>query len=228
MRHPETCSNNSKISNSPLRFTLSSNFLGRKISSWHVVVDLILLLSSCTKISTFVRTQYFFLRLLFLLHSIHQMTIICQFTKKFFSFYRFLFSKANGDTKIFHFFWNRSRGNKFIAVALHSTEALMAGFLKSTDLGAHPHSYGGPHPHHHSHGPPLPPGMPMTMAPFGLPHGLDAVGFPHQGMWGKYCVQFSILIYFILCFHCGVSKWVTSLPHIPIDFFFKANLRKLG
>lgn len=71
------------------------------------------------------------------------------------------------------------------AVALHSTEALMAGFLKSTDLGPHPHSYGGPHHPHHSHGPPLPPGMPMSsLAPFGLPHGLDAVGFPHQGMWG--------------------------------------------
>lgn len=62
----------------------------------------------------------------------------------------------------------------------------MAGFLKSTDLGPHgPHGYGGSHhPHHgHPHGP-LPPGMPMTsLAPFGLPHGLDAVGFP-QGMWG--------------------------------------------
>ncbi|XP_055585822.1 homeotic protein ocelliless isoform X2 [Uranotaenia lowii] len=60
----------------------------------------------------------------------------------------------------------------------------MAGFLKSTDLGPHgPHGYGGSHhPHHgHPHGP-LPPGMPMTsLAPFGLPHGLDAVGFP-QGV----------------------------------------------
>lgn len=66
----------------------------------------------------------------------------------------------------------------------------MAGFLKSSDLGPHPHSYGGPHHPHHSHGPPLPPGMPMSsLAPFGLPHGLDAVGFPHQGMWGKYCFQ---------------------------------------
>lgn len=71
-------------------------------------------------------------------------------------------------------------------LALHSTEALMAGFLKSGDLGPHPsHGYGAPHPHHSHHGP-LPPGMPMTsLAPFGLPHGLDAVGFP-QGMWGKY------------------------------------------
>jgi hypothetical protein len=77
-------------------------------------------------------------------------------------------------------------------VALHSTEALMAGFLKSTDLGGHPHSYGAPHHPHHSHGPPLPPGMPMSMTPFGLPHGLDGVGFPHQGMWGKYCLHFSI------------------------------------
>ncbi|KAL9694894.1 hypothetical protein quinque_014179 [Culex quinquefasciatus] len=72
---------------------------------------------------------------------------------------------------------------KISTVALHSTEALMAGFLKSTDLGPHgPHGYGGSHhPHHgHPHGP-LPPGMPMTsLAPFGLPHGLDAVGFPQE------------------------------------------------
>lgn len=71
----------------------------------------------------------------------------------------------------------------------------MAGFLKSTDLGPHgPHGYGSSHhPHHaHPHGP-LPPGMPMTsLAPFGLPHGLDAVGFP-QGMWGKYS-----LFYFLI------------------------------
>uniref|UniRef100_A0A336K0S2 CSON003328 protein n=2 Tax=Culicoides sonorensis TaxID=179676 RepID=A0A336K0S2_CULSO len=71
-----------------------------------------------------------------------------------------------------------------ITVALHSTEALMAGFLKSTELGPHPHSYGSSHhPHHsHPHGP-LPPGMPpmASLAPFGLPHGLDAVGFP-QGV----------------------------------------------
>lgn len=72
-------------------------------------------------------------------------------------------------------------------MALHSTEALMAGYLKSSDLGPHAHSYGAPHPHHsaHAHGP-LPPGMPMTSLPFGLPHGLDtSIGFP-QGMWGKY------------------------------------------
>lgn len=81
-------------------------------------------------------------------------------------------------------------------MALHSTEALMAGFLKSSDLGGHPHSYGGPHHPHHSHGPLPPPGMSMSMTPFGLPHGLD--GFPHQGMWGKYCVHFSILIYIII------------------------------
>uniref|UniRef100_A0A182MAJ1 Uncharacterized protein n=1 Tax=Anopheles culicifacies TaxID=139723 RepID=A0A182MAJ1_9DIPT len=70
-------------------------------------------------------------------------------------------------------------------VALHSTEALMAGFLKSSDLGPHPHGYGtAHHPHHaHPHGP-LPPGMPMTsLAPFGLPHGLDAVGFPQASVW---------------------------------------------
>uniref|UniRef100_A0A182T4J5 Uncharacterized protein n=1 Tax=Anopheles maculatus TaxID=74869 RepID=A0A182T4J5_9DIPT len=69
-------------------------------------------------------------------------------------------------------------------VALHSTEALMAGFLKSSDLGPHPHGYGtAHHPHHaHPHGP-LPPGMPMTsLAPFGLPHGLDAVGFPQASV----------------------------------------------
>ncbi|XP_063704700.1 homeotic protein ocelliless-like isoform X2 [Culicoides brevitarsis] len=60
----------------------------------------------------------------------------------------------------------------------------MAGFLKSSDLGPHPHTYGSSHhPHHtHPHGP-LPPGMPpmASLAPFGLPHGLDAVGFP-QGV----------------------------------------------
>lgn len=62
----------------------------------------------------------------------------------------------------------------------------MAGYLKSSDLGPHAHGYGAPHPHHaHAHGA-LPPGMPtMTSLPFGLPHGLDSVGFP-QGMWGKY------------------------------------------
>lgn len=71
----------------------------------------------------------------------------------------------------------------------------MAGYLKSSDLGPHPHSYGGGHPHHgHAHGP-LGPGMPMaSLTPFGLPHGLDAVGFP-QGMWGKYWFH---LVYFKL------------------------------
>lgn len=68
-------------------------------------------------------------------------------------------------------------------MALHTSEAFMAGFLKTGELG--PHGYGAPHPHHAvAHGP-LPPGMPMV-GHFGLPHGLDAVGFP-QGMWGKYC-----------------------------------------
>jgi hypothetical protein len=97
-------------------------------------------------------------------------------------------------------------------VALHSTEALMAGFLKSSDLGPHPHSYGGPHhPHHsHPHGP-IPHGMPMSsLAPFGLPHGLDAVGFP-QGMWGKYHF-FPFVFIFNLCMHipsfkCGFFMW---------------------
>lgn len=69
---------------------------------------------------------------------------------------------------------------------MHSTEAIMAGYLKSSDLGGHAHSYGPPHHGHpHAHGP-LPAGMPMaSLTPFGLPHGLDAVGFP-QSMWGKY------------------------------------------
>ncbi|KAH8398019.1 hypothetical protein KR222_010179 [Zaprionus bogoriensis] len=63
---------------------------------------------------------------------------------------------------------------------------MAAGFLKSGDLGPHPHSYGGPHPHHSVPHGPLPPGMPMpSLGPFGLPHGLEAVGFS-QGMWGKY------------------------------------------
>lgn len=77
----------------------------------------------------------------------------------------------------------------------------MAGFLKSTDLGPHPHGYGtGHHPHHaHPHGP-LPPGMPMTsLAPFGLPHGLDAVGFP-QGMWGKYSFLYFYSILYVPSF----------------------------
>ncbi|XP_061400066.1 homeotic protein ocelliless isoform X2 [Musca vetustissima] len=55
---------------------------------------------------------------------------------------------------------------------------MAAGFLKSGDLGPHPHSYGGPHPHHSVPHGPLPPGMPMpSLGPFGLPHGLEAVGF---------------------------------------------------
>jgi hypothetical protein len=105
-------------------------------------------------------------------------------------------------------------------VALHSTEALMAGFLKSTDLGGHPHSYGGHHPHH-SHGPPLPPGMPMSMTPFGLPHGLDAVGFPHQGMWGKY--SYSNLVSFRLLYYFDIQCLRKSRHYIR-----RQNLRKLG
>lgn len=70
----------------------------------------------------------------------------------------------------------------------------MANYLKSADLGGHPHGgYAPPHAHHggHGHGA-LPPGMPgMAGLPFGLPPGLEGVGFP-QGMWGK-----SIL--FIIC-----------------------------
>lgn len=69
----------------------------------------------------------------------------------------------------------------------------MAGYFKSSDIGAH--GQGGhvpPHPHHSSHGHahahaalPGMPGMPaMPSLPFGLTHGLDAVGFP-QGMWGE-------------------------------------------
>ncbi|XP_012158703.1 homeotic protein ocelliless-like isoform X1 [Ceratitis capitata] len=55
---------------------------------------------------------------------------------------------------------------------------MAAGLLKSGDFGHHPHSYGGPHPHHSVPHGPLPPGMPMTsLGPFGIPHGLDAVGF---------------------------------------------------
>lgn len=107
-----------------------------------------------------------------------------------------------------------SLANNSIAVALHSTEALMAGFLKSSDLGPHPHSYGGPHHPHHSHGPPLPPGMPMTsLAPFGLAHGLDAVGFPHQGMWGKYWFQILVThIYYFYCYYYEVG--------IPISYLY--------
>ena len=87
-------------------------------------------------------------------------------------------------------------------MALHSTEALMAGYLKSSDLGPHAHSYGAPHPHHsaHAHGP-LPPGMPMTSLPFGLPHGLDtSIGFP-QGMWGKYASISTFSFSQMLCLH---------------------------
>lgn len=69
---------------------------------------------------------------------------------------------------------------------------MAAGFLKSGDLGPHPHTYGGPHSHHSVPHGPLPPGMPMpSLGPFGLPHGLEAVGFS-QGMWGKY--RFPILV----------------------------------
>lgn len=90
----------------------------------------------------------------------------------------------------------------FAVAALNSTEALMSGFLKS-DISAHHQlgGYGAPHPHHsHSHHGALPPGMPMAMTPFGLPHGLDAVGFG-QGMWGKYsffstyCYMCCVLLY---------------------------------
>lgn len=94
-----------------------------------------------------------------------------------------------------HFVCCWSLSKYLVAVALHSTEALMAGILKS-EYGPHAHGYGGGHHPHHSHGPPMPPGMPMTsLAPFGLPHGLD-VGFPHQGMWGKYWFQILVTHYF--------------------------------
>lgn len=82
-------------------------------------------------------------------------------------------------------------------MALHQEALMAAGFLKSSDMSHHSHSYGGPHPHHGPHGP-LPPGMPgMPLGPFGLPHSLDAVGFP-QGMWGKY--SFLLLITFFTTF----------------------------
>lgn len=60
----------------------------------------------------------------------------------------------------------------------------MAGYLRSSDLGSHPHEYGASHPHHagHSHTS-LGPGMPMSSLPFGFTHGLDAVSFP-KGVWG--------------------------------------------
>lgn len=91
-------------------------------------------------------------------------------------------------------------GNPLAAVALHSSEALMAGFLSGGELGAHPHSYGGPHPHHgRPHGP-LGPGMPMaSLTPFGIPHSLEGVGFP-QGMWGKYSIFINYI--FIIVFMC--------------------------
>lgn len=85
----------------------------------------------------------------------------------------------------FHFIFSNYSINS-VTLALHHTEALMAGYLKSPDLGPHPHAYGAPHPHHggHPHGP-LAPGMPMSTLSFGLSHGLDAVSFP-QSVWGKY------------------------------------------
>jgi hypothetical protein len=117
-----------------------------------------------------------------------QSTLSGRILTKYFSFFlspsRFIVSPSTSSSTSFVCV---NSLNIFSAVALHSTDALMAGFLKSTELGSHPHGYGGVHHPHHSHGPPLPPGMPMSsLAPFGLPHGLDAVGFPHQGMWGKY------------------------------------------
>ncbi|XP_037026699.1 homeotic protein ocelliless isoform X2 [Bradysia coprophila] len=57
-------------------------------------------------------------------------------------------------------------------MALNSTEALMSGFLKSSEIPHHHLAYGAAHSHHSSQ---LPPGMPMTM-PFSLPHGLDGFG----------------------------------------------------
>lgn len=64
---------------------------------------------------------------------------------------------------------------------------LMSGFLKS-DIAHHQLGYAAHHPIAH-HGP-LPPGMQMGIPAFGIPHGLDPVGFG-QGMWGKYKFFFS-------------------------------------
>lgn len=76
-------------------------------------------------------------------------------------------------------------------MALNTTEALMSGFLKSSDIPHHHLAYGAAHSHHSSQ---LPPGMPMTM-PFSLPHGLDGFG---QGVWGNYCFLISPFFWQIL------------------------------
>lgn len=76
---------------------------------------------------------------------------------------------------------------KNCAMALNTTEALMSGFLKSSDIPHHHLAYGAAHSHHSSQ---LPPGMPMTM-PFSLPHGLDGFG---QGVWGNYFFYYLSLI----------------------------------
>lgn len=98
----------------------------------------------------------------------------------------------------------------------------MAGYLKSAEMGAHPHgAYGPPHAHHsaHAHGP-LPPGMSsMASLPFGLPHGLDSVGFP-QGMWGKFHLKCIFIIFFCFISFMNVMICLIHFLFCLINFEF--------